>query len=764
MANQTSLPFYEKHRFKYNFKRVIDVLILILLLLLLGDRVISLVNNYRFHWLVVLICESWFTLGWIFTITTQWNPATIKTYPERLLQRLQLQELPAVDLFVTTADPVLEPPIMTVNTVLSLLAMEYPSDKLACYVSDDACSPLTFYALQEASKFAKHWVPFCKKFNVQVRAPFKYFSHVASYDHDLSTQQFKQECLRMKDMYDNLSRRIEEACRTSIPSCRLDGDFAVFLNTQRDNHPTIIKIIWENKEKHSEGLPHLIYISREKKPKHPHHYKAGAMNALTKVSGLMTNAPIILNVDCDMFVNNAKIALHAMCVLLDPKGQKEVAFVQCPQQFYGKLKDDPLGNQMVVLFKYVASGLAGLQGPFYGGTNCFHRRKVIYGLSPDEAEKGNMSEKKLKQEFGASEELVKSAADVLEGRTYSPNHDINISKSLESANQVAICGYEYATGWGDQIGWKYGSITEDVLTGLSIHKKGWRSEFCTPEPIAFTGCAPIGLPTSMGQQKRWATGMIEIFFNKKYSPLVCTIFGKLHFRQFLAYMWIMNWGFQPIFEASYVCLLTYCILTNSNFMPQGPALSIPITLVVIYMLHTILEYLATKLSIQEWWNNQRMSRIYIMNARFSGFLALILKLLRISNTVFDITRKDQNFSSDDGEDCLDNNINDDAGTFTFDESSVFVPGTTILLMQLAAMVIKIIGLVGSRSGNNNKNNGYGSVCDMLCSLYLILCYWPFLRGIFRRGKYGIPFSTIFKSATLAFLFVSLCTQTQTISG
>lgn len=70
----------------------------------------------------------------------------------------------------------------------------------------------------------------------------------------------------------------------------------------------------------------------------------------TRVSGLMTNAPIILNLDCDMYVNNPKIALHALCILLDPKGGKEVAFVQCPQQFYDGLKDDPFGNQLAALF------------------------------------------------------------------------------------------------------------------------------------------------------------------------------------------------------------------------------------------------------------------------------------------------------------------------------------------------------------------------------------------------------------------------------
>jgi len=33
--------------------------------------------------------------------------------------------------------------------------------------------------------------------------------------------------------------------------------------------------------------------------------------------------------------------------------------------------------------QYLGRGLAGIQGIFYVGTNCLHRRQVIYGLSPD---------------------------------------------------------------------------------------------------------------------------------------------------------------------------------------------------------------------------------------------------------------------------------------------------------------------------------------------------------------------------------------------
>jgi hypothetical protein len=115
----------------------------------------------------------------------------------------RVTELPSVDMFVTTADPVLEPPIITINTVLSLLAVDYPAHKLACYVSDDGCSPLTYYSLSQALKFARLWVPFCKKYNIQVRAPFKYFSDDPVSFSD-SSWEFQQECKRMKVIH-NLS-------------------------------------------------------------------------------------------------------------------------------------------------------------------------------------------------------------------------------------------------------------------------------------------------------------------------------------------------------------------------------------------------------------------------------------------------------------------------------------------------------------------------------------------------------------------------------
>ncbi|KAL3714730.1 hypothetical protein ACJRO7_006606 [Eucalyptus globulus] len=747
----TSTPLYEKISLKSNAKRAVEIFILFLLVSLLVYRLVHL-KDHGLEWQVALVCESWFTFVWVLVVSSKWSPVDYKTYPQRVLQRVT--ELPPVDVFVTTADPQLEPPIITVNTVLSLIAVDYPAHKLACYVSDDGCSPLTFYSLMEAAKFAKLWVPFCKKYNIQLRAPFRYFAgDVTTLSGEDCSWEFQQARDTMKDEYEKLSRKIEDASQGSVPF-DLTGEFAAFSNTERSNHPSIIKIILENKEGHPDALPHLIYISREKRPKQPHHYKAGAMNVLTRVSGLMTNAPFMLNVDCDMHANNPQIVLHALCLLLGTKRERDCAYVQCPQIFYDGLKDDPFGNQLVVLYEYMGRGIVGIQGPFYSGTGCFHRRKVIYGSWPDDMKtensgltsNGELTKENLLNEFGSSKQFINSAAQALQGKS---NHLEDLSSSLETVNQVASSTYEYDTDWGQKVGWMYGSTTEDVLTGLAIHSKGWRSLYCSPDPPAFLGCAPSGGPASMTQQKRWATGLLEVLMSKR-SPIYGTLFMHLHFRQCLAYLWIVIWALRSIPEFLYALLPAYCIMTNSHFLPKGkePAIIIPATSFVIYNLYCLYEYLAVGLSIRAWWNNQRMQRMTSACPWSFGVLSVGLKLLGLSETVFEVTKKDQSTSSD--------NTNAELGRFTFDESPVFVPGTTLLLVHLIALFTMSLGLRPQASGSSGSGLG-----EVICTVWVVMYFWPFFRGLFGRGKYGIPTTTIMKGAILATFFAYLFRFTPT---
>jgi hypothetical protein len=96
------------------------------------------------------------------------------------MNRYNEEQLPGVDIFVCTADPTVEPPMLVIFTVLSVMAYDYPTEKLNIYLSDDACSVVTFYALNEASEFGLHWIPFCKKYKVEPRSPAAYFAKVAT--------------------------------------------------------------------------------------------------------------------------------------------------------------------------------------------------------------------------------------------------------------------------------------------------------------------------------------------------------------------------------------------------------------------------------------------------------------------------------------------------------------------------------------------------------------------------------------------------------
>ncbi|XP_058072602.1 cellulose synthase-like protein H1 [Magnolia sinica] len=738
MTNPISLPLHEKIPRKNTLSRALNLLILFLLLSLLFYRVQHL-GSHGTVWLIAFLCESWFTFFWVLNTNIRWNPVDQKTYPNRLLERFQ--DLPSLDMFATTADHLLEPPILTVNTVLSLLAVDYPSHKLACYVSDDGASPITFYSLIEACEFAKQWVPFCKKYGVQVRAPFMYFSTEPEMPSGHTSDDFVRQWKEMKVQYEELDRKIKEAVQKSSVPDHLTDHFEDFSNINRQNHPSIVKVIWENKEKIPNGIPHLVYVAREKRPKQPHHYKAGAMNVLTRVLGVMMNAPFMLNVDCDMFVNNPNAILHPMCFFLGHHKEIESGFVQFPQVFYGGLKDDPFGNQMIVSQEQVMRGIAGIQGPLYGGTGCFHRRKVIYGQPPD----CKSHENALDKGFGHSTKFSESVARIMSRKYEESSSPSDFSATLEAAMEVADCRYEFNTCWGKEVGWVYGSMTEDVLTGLKIHSMGWGSVYCSPQPPAFLGCAPVGGPATVSQMKRWVTGLLEILVDE-HSPLLATLSKNLSFRQALAYVMLNVWALRSIPELCYAALPAFCLLTNTSFLPKAtdPWMIVAAALFILPNLQCLMEYLQCRQPIRAWWNNQRMMKIMSATAFLFGVLGVILKLLGLSETIFEVTHKDQSL--------MDSGTDVNAGRFTFDSSPIFVPATAIVLVHMIALVVRLLGVWLPIFGGSP---GPG---EMVCSTWVVLSFFPFVKGLFRKGSYGIPWPTVCKAAALAFLFLNFCAR------
>ncbi|KAE8696250.1 putative cellulose synthase A catalytic subunit 9 [Hibiscus syriacus] len=179
---------------KINPYRMVIILRLEILGLFFHYRLLYPVRNAYGLWLTSVICEIWFAVSWILDQFPKWLPIERETYLDRLslrfpsclilldcISNMTPSELASVDVFVSTEDPMKEPPLITANTVLSILAVDYPVDKVACYVSDDGAAMLTFEALSETSEFARKWVPFCKKFNIEPCAPEWYFSQKMEY-------------------------------------------------------------------------------------------------------------------------------------------------------------------------------------------------------------------------------------------------------------------------------------------------------------------------------------------------------------------------------------------------------------------------------------------------------------------------------------------------------------------------------------------------------------------------------------------------------
>ena len=115
-------------------------------------------EDARWLYLVSAVCEIWFSFSWILDQIPKLCPINRSTDLEVLHDKFEMptpsnpsehSDLLGVDLFVSTANPDKEPSLITANTILSILAVHYPIEKLACYISDDGGALLTFEAMAE---------------------------------------------------------------------------------------------------------------------------------------------------------------------------------------------------------------------------------------------------------------------------------------------------------------------------------------------------------------------------------------------------------------------------------------------------------------------------------------------------------------------------------------------------------------------------------------------------------------------------------------
>lgn len=519
-------------------------------------------------------------------------------------------------------------------------------------------------------------------------------------------------------------------------------------------------------------LPLLVYVSREKRPGYDHNKKAGAMNALVRASAIMSNGPFILNLDCDHYIYNSKALREGMCFMMD-RGGDRICYVQFPQRFEGIDPSDRYANHNTVFFDVNMRALDGIQGPVYVGTGCLFRRTALYGFDPprikerkgccgglvarrkkaasvasatdvssqesqsvaEEYDSEEMNVALIPKTFGNSNILIDSIRVAeFQGRPLADHscvkngrppgaltlpRDLLDAPTVAEAISVISCWYEDKTEWGRRIGWIYGSVTEDVVTGYRMHNRGWKSIYCVTKRDAFRGTAPINLTDRLHQVLRWATGSVEIFFSRNNALLASP---RMKFLQRIAYLNVGIYPFTSLFLIVY-CFLPAFSLFSGQFIVETLnvtflvyLLGITLTLVIL----AILEIKWSGIALEDWWRNEQFWLIGGTSAHLAAVLQGLLKVVAGIEISFTLTSKS---AGDDVDDEF-------ADLYILKWTSLMIPPLTIMMVNLIGIAIGVARTIYSEIPQWSKLIG-----GVFFSFWVLIHLYPFAKGLMgRRGR------------------------------
>ncbi|XP_022893690.1 cellulose synthase-like protein D2 [Olea europaea var. sylvestris] len=816
--------------------RLLIFIRMVVLGLFLAWRISHPNEDARWLWFMSIICEIWFAFSWLLDQLPKLCPINRATDLNVLKEKFETpspanpngkSDLPGVDIFVSTADPEKEPPLVTANTILSILAADYPVEKLSCYVSDDGGALLTFEAMAEAASFANMWIPFCRKHNIEPRNPEPYFSLKKDPYKNKVRPDFVKDRRRVKREYDEFKVRINGLpdsirrrsdaynAREEIKAMKLQRQTAGFEPMEpvkvskatwmadgthwpgtwtvpthehsKGDHAGIIQVMLKlPSEEPLHGttvdnnspldftqvdirLPLLVYVSREKRPGYDHNKKAGAMNALVRASAIMSNGPFILNLDCDHYIYNSQAIREGMCFMMD-RGGDRLCYVQFPQRFEGIDPSDRYANHNTVFFDVNMRALDGLQGPVYVGTGCLFRRTALYGFDPPrskdyqsgccsccfscpkrslsvssapeehralrmgDSDDNQMNPSLFSKRFGNSGFLVDSIpvaefqgrplADHPAVKNGRPPGALTIPREILDASTVAeaisviLCWYEDKTEWGNRVGWIYGSVTEDVVTGYRMHNRGWRSIYCVTKRDAFRGTAPINLTDRLHQVLRWATGSVEIFFSRNNAFLASP---KMKILQRIAYLNVGIYPFTSVFLIVY-CFLPALSLFSGQFIVQTLNVTFLTYLLVITLTLCMLAILEIKwsgIALEEWWRNEQFWLIGGTSAHLAAVLQGLLKVIAGIEISFTLTSKSAG----------DDNDDDFADLYIIKWTSLMIPPITIMITNLIAIAVGFSRTIYSTIPQWSRLLG-----GVFFSFWVLAHLYPFAKGLMGRRR------------------------------
>ena len=148
-----------------------------------------------------------------------------------------------------------------------------------------------------------------------------------------------------------------------------------------------------------------------------------------RVSAVMTNAPMILTLDCDMYSNDPQTPIRVLCYLTDPKIRSTLGYIQFPQKFHGLNENDIYACEYKYMYIVNPLGMDGLSGPDYEGSGCFFCRRAF---------------------FGGPSNMISPEIPELNPHHVVAKH-IQSQPILELAHEVAGCNFGTGTRWGYKV-------------------------------------------------------------------------------------------------------------------------------------------------------------------------------------------------------------------------------------------------------------------------------------------------------------------------
>lgn len=284
---------------------------------------------------------------------------------------------------------------------------------------------------------------------------------------------------------------------------------------------------------------------------------------------------------------------------------------------------------------------------------------------------------------------------------------------------VQLCRYEDKTEWGDRVGWIYGSVTEDVVTGYRMHNRGWRSIYCITKRDAFRGSAPINLTDRLHQVLRWATGSVEIFFSRNNALLGSQ---RLKFLQRMAYLNVGIYPFTSVFLIVY-CFLPALSLFSGQFIVQTLNVTFLVYLLIITICLVTLAIIEVKWSgvgLEEWWRNEQFWLISGTSSHLAAVVQGLLKVIAGIEISFTLTSKSGGEDIDDGY----------ADLYLVKWTSLMIPPIVIAMLNIVGIAVAFSRTIYSSSPEWSKFVG-----GAFFSFWVLAHLYPFAKGLMgRRGK------------------------------